>query len=393
MTITNDQYYGLAKLERWYEKFNHQIIEISGVIGTGVLETVQQFIDNIGFDPREIMYLSYDQKQVVEMAAKKYHAYYINGIIYNYIRMVNFDSLPVINSRSNKVEYVWQKKVRKKIDPKYKLIIVFDSILINEVTLDDLCTFGLPIILIRDPMLVPSPDTYTYTRDPNIKLTELNPELAKDPIVYFAHKILNGEKLVTGSYDRVSVVSRKQMNLYNIRSSEMNITMTESMRKEINNVYRSKILKAKGTTNYVGERVIVMESRFADRLVNEDEKKIKIYLHKGLVGTLSKCNKHAEVTKYVPVEFLPEFYFEPFTDLYMDRNYLNGVETPSRQMIPDNILRVQYAYALSPYTSRLSHWDKITMTTEMNEFEDPDLQKRLLYTGITRAKQSATIVI
>jgi len=385
LTLTNDQYYGLAKLERWYQKFNHQIIEISGVVGTGVWETIQKFIDNIGFDPREIMYLSYDQKQVLEMAAKRYHAYYINGIIYNYTRIVDFDTIPVINRRSTQIDFVWKKSVRKKIDPKYRLIVVFDSILINESTLNDLCTFGLPIILIRDPMLIPSPDTFTFMR--------VNPELIKNPIVYFAHKVLNDEKIKPGNYDKVSVVSKKQMNLYNLRSSDMTITMTENMRKEINRIYREKILKIKNSINIVGERMVVMDNIYGERLVNEDEKKIKIYLTKGLVGTLSKCNKHAEVTKYVPIDFKPDFYHESFTDLYMNRHYLNGVETPSRQQIPDDIINLEYAYALSVYTARVSHWNKVTMTTEMNEFDDPELQKRILYTGITKARQSLTLII
>lgn len=393
MVLTNDQYYGLAKLERWYQKYNHQIIEISGVVGTGVWEIIQKFIDDIGFDPREIMYLSYDQKQVLEMAAKRYHAYYINGIIYNYTRIVDFDTIPVINSRSTQIDYIWKKNVRKKIDPRYKLIIVFDSVLLNESTLDDLCTFGLPIVLIRDPMLTPAPDTCTFLRDSNIELNEVNPELIKNPIVYFAHRILNGEKINPGSYDRVSVVPRKQMNLYNIRSSNMTITMTERMRKEINRIYRDKILKIKTPINIVGERMIVMDSIYGEKLVNEDEKNIKIYLTKGLVGNLTKCNKHAPVTKYVPIEFQPEFYHESFTDLYMDRHYLNGVETPSRQQIPDDIIKLEYAYALSAYTARLSHWDKITMITEMNEFGDPELQKRVMYTGLTRARESVTLVI
>lgn len=393
MTLTNDQYYGLAKLERWYQKFNHQIIEISGVVGTGVWETIQKFIDNIGFDPREIMYLSYDQKQVLEMAAKRYHAYYINGIIYNYTRIVDFDTIPVINRKSTQIDFVWKKSVRKKIDPKYRLIVVFDSILINESTLNDLCTFGLPIILIRDPMLIPSPDTFTFMRDPNIEFNEVNPELIKNPIVYFAHKVLNDERIKPGNYDKVSVVPKKQMNLYNLRSSDMTITMTENMRKEINRIYREKILKIKNSINIVGERMVVMDNIYGERLVNEDEKKIKIYLTKGLVGTLSKCNKHAEVTKYVPIDFKPDFYHESFTDLYMNRHYLNGVETPSRQQIPDDIINLEYAYALSVYTARVSHWNKVTMTTEMNEFDDPELQKRILYTGITKARQSLTLII
>ena len=86
MDLTNDMYEGLSKLEKWYRKRNHQFIDISGVIGTGSWQMVQDMIDRSDLDPREVMYLSYNQKQVIELASKRYHAYYINGIIYKYIR-------------------------------------------------------------------------------------------------------------------------------------------------------------------------------------------------------------------------------------------------------------------------------------------------------------------
>jgi len=50
MVLTNDQYIALSKLEKWYRKYTHQIIEISGIIGTGVFDVVKEFLDNIGFD-------------------------------------------------------------------------------------------------------------------------------------------------------------------------------------------------------------------------------------------------------------------------------------------------------------------------------------------------------
>ena len=70
MNMTNDQYSGLSKLEKWYRKYTHQIIEISGVIGTGTWDLVQKFFDIEGIETKEVMYLSYDQKLVLEMAAK-----------------------------------------------------------------------------------------------------------------------------------------------------------------------------------------------------------------------------------------------------------------------------------------------------------------------------------
>ena len=142
MTITTDQYQALYKLDKWYSKYKHQIIEISGVVGTGIWDVIQSFIELENLDKREVMYLSYNQKQVLELAFKQYHAYYINSIIYKYTRYVDFSTIPVINKDSKCMEYEWKKEVRKKVDPKYKLMIVFDSLLINESTLRDLSSFG-----------------------------------------------------------------------------------------------------------------------------------------------------------------------------------------------------------------------------------------------------------
>lgn len=392
--LTNDQYDGLAKLERWYRKYHHQFIDISGAIGTGAWDMVQIFIDKIGLDQKEVMYLSYDQKQVLELAAKRYHAYYINGIIYKYTRIVDFDSLPVVNPNSDGVlRYEWKKDVRNKIDQRYKLIVVFDSVLMSETTLKDLSSFGLPIILIRDPVLLPAPDTYTFLRDPNVMLREVHPTYGKNPIVHFAHTILREEKLKFGNYDTVSIIPRKQMNLYNLKSADMVLTLSEKMMDQINQVYREKILKQKTCKNVVGEKLIVMSDMYAHRLTNPDEKKIKLYLTRGMVGYLTKCNSHAINTKYVPIEFRPEFYHEAFDDLVMDRHYLNEITANTRQIIPDECIKLKYAYALTVPLARLSHWDKVTVVVDIDDEEDSDLQIRLLYSAIVSARRSLNIIL
>lgn len=395
MYFTNDQYVGLSQLERWYHKYEHQFIEISGVTGTGAWDMVQSFISSYEFDPREIMYLSYDQKQVLEMAYKRYHAYYINGIIYKYRRETLLESLPVINPHASGVlEYKWIRSVRKKIDPRYKLIVVFDSLLLSHETLKDIASFGLPVILIRDPMLLPSLDTYTFLREPNIELREVNPVYERNPLTYFTHRLLLGEPLKPGAYDSVTIVPRRQMNLHNLKASDMNIALSPDLRKIMNRVYRERIIRAKDTTTQLNEKLIVTEDLHAHKIVNPDEKNVKVYLTKGTVGRVSRINKHAVGTKYVSMDFKPEFYHEAFEDLYLDRHALNEVDSPSRQMIPDEIFKAEYAYVLTPELARYSHWDKGTIILDRDEIEEGgEIEMRLLYTAISRIKRSMTIVV
>jgi len=392
MMITNDQYLALSKLEKWYSKYQHQFIEISGSLGTGVFDIIKEFIEISALDQREVMYLSYDQKQILELAIKGNHAYYINNVIYEYIKITDFTTIPILNPNSDHTKFEWKKKVKSKINSKYKLMVVFDSTLLSMQTIQDLASFNLPIILIRDPILLPVPNTYTFLRDANIELHEINPEHLKNPIVYFANKALTNEVLKYGNYDNVTVVPRKQMNLYNLRASDMNITITEALRNEINNIYRSKIMGEKDITNVAGERVISESSIYNEKLTNDDNKKVKVHLTKGIVGYLSKVNKHAVTTKYVGINFRPEFYHEEFMDLVMDRHYLNNIDLKSVQIIPGETMKFSYAYALSASLSRSSYWDKVTFIIDNHE-NDAELQRRLMYTGITRARKALTIII
>ena len=393
ISLTTDQYNALNKLVKWYIKGSQQIIDLSGPIYTGTWDIIQVFIDHIGLDPREVMYLSYDQKQVLELAAKRIHAYYINGKLYKYTRNVNFDSLSVINPDSKYLEYKWTKSIRKKIDPRYRLIVVLDSVLINEKVLWDLSSYGLPILLIRDPYLLPSGDSYVYTREPNITLRENAPSLINNPIYFMAESIITDRKLSPGTFGNVSIIKRKDMNLYNIKSSSMNIAMNETTRDTITQVYRSKVLKSNPMITLPNERVYVASNHYSEVIINEDEKNIKVYLMQGITGTLTKINRHFPITRYVGCDFQPDFYFEPFVELYMDRNYLNRVNTQSRQIIPDETILFEYAYALTPQKARMSHWDNVTIVLECNDEFDRELQKVMYYTAITRATKSLTLVI
>jgi hypothetical protein len=393
MTMTTDQYYGLSKLEKWYKKQSHQIIEISGVVGTGTWDLLQMFLDKFGFDPREVIYLSYNQKKVLELAYKKYHAYYLNGFLYRYSRKVDYDTLPILNPNSSVMEYEWKKKPIKKVWPDYKLIVVLDSLLVPMETLTDLSSLGLPIILVRDPMLIPDQLSTLYMKDPNIELNEVAPEYIKNPLVYFSHLVLNNKKIEYGNYDNISVVPKKQMNLFNLKSSDMVIAMSDELRDKTNMIYRTKILKQKTYYTINNERIIIMNNMYKHKLVNADEKKIKVYLARGVVGNINRINKHALNTRYVPFEFKAEFYHEIFDDLYLDRFYLNDLDLQSRQIIPDEFVQAEYAYALTPQLARLSHWDKVTLLTDNTLEVDYDIYKRLLYTAMTRATQNLTIIL
>jgi hypothetical protein len=393
MKFTDDQYLGFDKLSKWYQRGERQFITVSGVVGTGVWELIQEFINHSELDQREVMYLSYDQKEVLELAFRSYHAYYTDSVIYRYIRVVDIDSMPIINPQSTATKVQWKKEKRSKVDSKYKLIVILDAGLLTKRVISDLSELGLPVILLTDPMLIPVLNGYTFARDPNILLSDINETIGSPPLNHFALMSIFGNRPKYGNYDNVTVVSMKQLNLYNLKSSDMNITMTDELRHEINMAYRDKVRNQRNDINTVGERLIAVTNLYGEKLVNRDNKKVKLYLRRGLVGTINRINKHQPVARYVPCDFKPDGYFDTFDGLYLDRyylNYLNPID--SKQAHPENPFECEYAYALSSPLSRINHWDKVTVIVE-DMADDQELHARLLYTAITRARVSLTLVI
>ena len=76
MLETTEQFYAADMLEMWYREYKHQVIDLCGMYGTGKKEIIEDFIDRIGFEEYQVMYLSYNQADVIDLALNQYHAYY-----------------------------------------------------------------------------------------------------------------------------------------------------------------------------------------------------------------------------------------------------------------------------------------------------------------------------
>lgn len=393
LSLTSDQYNALNVLERWYQKCSHQFIDLAGPIYTGTWDLVQLFLDQVGFDKREVMYITYDQKRALELGYNKYHAYYIYGKLYKYTRHVDFDTIPILNPRSDHIEFHWTKEVRTHIDSRYRIIVVLDASLMSENELWDLSKWGLPIILLRDPYVIPTADSYMYLRDPNILLDEPSPRYIQHAIYYIADRLIHGHKIEISAYRDSNVIRRKDLRMHNLRSSSMNITLNSETRDAINRAYRDRMYRDRNQFTNLNERVYLSSSHYQECIKNSTESNIRVYLMKGITGYLSKVNRHAAVTRYVGCDFTPDFYHEPFVGLYMDRDYLLRRDSNSRQMIPDDRVLFEYAYALTPQLSRTNHWDYVTVILDDYSEYDDKLREMMAYTAITRATKSVTLVI
>lgn len=384
--MTNDQYYALNKLIKWYEKYNHQVIHISGSIGTGLDEVINDFLTYEDFKKYEILYLSNDQTEVLSLAAKQNHAYCLNEFMYDWYKDVDLSSLAVINPKANKVSYVWKKRRNKHINKAYRIIIIPSASIVSLDELNDLCKYHLPIILISDKNEFMESDSCVRLHEPNILLRDVTDSKQKDPITYFANRILNDEVLPYGNFKTISILPKKESNKFNFKFSD--IILCESNKDDLNALYRERILKHKTIITYTNEKLYLTEDTH-QFVQNESENKIKVYLNKGMVGNVIKINKHTPFTRYVNMIFKPDFYDDTF-ELILDRSLFYDVNKSTRQLNPFESFKFNYGYALNIEDALRSHWNDITIYDDI--FEDYNYHKKFLYTAIRRSTNSIVLL-
>lgn len=390
--ITTDQYSALPKLSRWFESRHRQMISISSPIGTMGWEFLQYFLEYQQIQPNEVMYLSMDQKMVMELACDQLHAYYLNRVLYSYDEMVDLDSVPFMGKNyDGHIRTTWKRMRNKHISEGYKLIVVLDASLLSYEMIRDICKFNRKVLLLYDPFMVSPVNSYCEKSKPDVSLEMVHPSMERNPFVVMAYKVLGGNPVRPGEYGGIHVIPSKSMNLSNLRSNEMNLTISKEMADRINVLYRDKIMKGSTDLTHVGERLIVSQTLHDHAISSRIEPRLCFYFVNGMVGEITKINRHVARTKYVPFEFTPEWGDQPFTGMSLDRNFLNHVDYPSRQIIPKSIAKMSYAYGLSILEGRVHHWDTTTLISE--GYDGSMLHNRMMYTAIANTRKRMTIVV
>ena len=389
MLETIDQFYAVDQLEKWYHDYNHQVIDLCGMIGTGKKEIIEEFLYRREFENYQVMYLSYNQADVISLALEQYHAYYLDGILYDYQKDIDFNSLKIINPNSFDVKYNWIQTRKKKINKAYKIIIVLNAELCSRKVIKDLCKFGLPIILISDPMMLGFEKSYLRNHDPNISINMIKPSVQKHPFNHFIQKFINNETIPYGNFKAVTILKKKDSNMYNFKFSDIIIAENDSTVESLNNLYRSKILKNNTNILKPGERLILAESSH-EAIINKTEDKIKFYLDQGITGTVLTVDQHLKNRRFVNITFQPDFYDEEIPEMVLNRFYLNKFTNRSIQFSPTHVYNFDYCYAITAKRSQYGCWNDITIIEE--PYDDYDYHVKVLYTAMTRAKKSIVII-
>lgn len=208
----------------------------------------------------------------------------------------------------------------------------------------------------------------------------------KSPILYLAHRALNGETIEIGTYGNCRVIYEDELTDEEIISADIIICGKNSTREMVNSNFRRNILKTNSTTPLVGEKMICRKNNW---FIASDG----INLVNGLSGIVTKSpGVEGFDGKTYTIDFQPLMCGGLFQDLKCDYKYLMA-DLHKRDFLKKAKFsegeKMEYAYAI---TTHLSQGSQYNNGIYIEEYLNAMINRNLWYTGVSRFKQSITYV-
>lgn len=371
-TLTPKQEAAIKKAVYWFknESETKQFFTISGYAGTGKTTIVKKMIERIDIDEEKITYVALTGKAALQLNMNGNKAITIHRLIYH-----------VEEDENGQAKYV----LRKKDDLSYLSLIIVDEVgMADKKLMDDLKTFGIPIIALGDHgQLGPIGEDNGLLRKPDVLLTEIHRQAQENPIIYLSMLAREGKPIPYGKYGSEVIVLPKKHKLLNLdlllRANQVLCSYNKTRR-----MLNERMRGAKGFTNplpVIGDKVICTKN-------NWEEEVDGINLINGLIGEVKSVKK--EYNNVISMDFQPEFSKKNlFRDLPVLTNGFLGFQITPKQRREFNIF--DFGEAITVHKSQGSQWDNLCVFHEPMGKTQAD-RNRGLYTAITRAAERLILI-
>ncbi len=354
----------LSEVARWLQAGTPQVFRLFGYAGTGKTTLARHIAEAVDGD---VVFAAYTGKAALVLRNKGCgEAQTIHSLIYRSRGVDEESPTFVINRESNAA--------------KAKLIVIDECSMVDEELGRDLLSFGTPVLVLGDPAQLPpvKGGGFFTEQEPDVMLTEVHRQAADNPIVRMSMTVREGGRLDYGDYGPSRVIRRAEVNPEIVMAADQVLVGTNRTRRR----YNQRLRELKGfSAQYPqsGDKLVCLRNDPAKGLLN------------GSLWQVMSSSKET-VKPGINLMIRPE-------DDDMDRGAAKikllkaAFEEPDTEIPWSTKKRYDdfdYGYALTVHKAQGSQWNNVVLFDESWAFRDS--RERWLYTGITRAADSLTIV-
>lgn len=410
MDWSPDQEGALGAVGEWYRSGAEQVFRLFGFAGTGKTTLARHLAETTG---GRVAFAAYTGKAASVLVSKGCPASTIHSLIYiPYSKSKNrlqaleaeLDELVmdsgVSDRKLRRVKALKQQIATEKNEvnkPGFVLnmdseVRELDLLIIDECSMvgmdmgQDLLSFGTKILVLGDPAQLPPVASGGFFTDhkPDYMLTSIHRQAENDPIIHLATQIRTGHALSVGDYGLSRVMKKDGLGPELPMAQDQIICGRNATRHGINR--RCRELLGYDPTQVVveNEKIVCLKNNHELGVLNGtlwgvewsdadtlDADEDLVTLHLKEHGIESNLEIHA-------VAWVEIFGKDPKAaeiDWWVRKDHEE----------------FDYGYALTCHKAQGSQWDNVMVFDESSAFRDN--AQRWLYTAVTRAAKSVTIVV
>jgi exodeoxyribonuclease-5 len=261
---------------------------------------------------------------------------------------------------------------------KADLIVIDECSMVDEELGRDLLSFGVPVLVLGDPAQLPpvKGGGYFTEAEPDVMLTEVHRQAADNPIVRMSMTIREGGRLDYGDFGAAKVIRRGDITPAEVLGADQVLVGMNKTRRMYNGRIR-ELLGFRDPMPAAGEKLVCLRNDKTKGLLNGSSWRIEAI--------------RPSASAYVRMDVRPEDERRRMAvEVSVAKEFFEGKEEDLPYALRRESDEFTYGYALTVHKSQGSQWDDLVLFDESFAFREH--RDRWLYTGITRAAATLTIV-
>ena len=354
----------LKAVADWLKAGEPQVFRLFGYAGTGKTTLAKQIADDAA---GEVAFGAYTGKAALVLKSKGCRgASTIHSMIYR--------------TQGDEEEETPSFVLNKKASANDADLIVIDECsMVDEELGRDLLSFGKPVLVLGDTAQLPPVKGGGFFTDaePDVMLTEVHRQAADNPIIRMSMTVREGGRLQLGDYGDSRVIRRAAIEAPRVMQSDQVLVGINKTRRAYNGRMRT-LLGRGGDKPEVGEKLVCLRNDKKKGLLNGGTWIVDA-LHPMRGGKLRMTVSPEEdrAGRKAKIAVLPAFFEGGEEDI------------PYPQKRDSD--QFDFGYALTVHKAQGSQWDDVVLFDESFAFREHSA--RWLYTGLTRAAKTVTVVI
>lgn len=369
MKFSPQQSNAIDQVAAWFKARDKPIFRVFGFAGTGKTTLARHFAGTV---KGKVQYAAFTGKAAMVMRKNGCAgASTIHSIIY----------------KVDQDEVTGKTTFRKR--PKFemesiKLFIIDECSMVDDELGADLLSFKIPVLVLGDPGQLPpvKGGGYFTNHDPDVMLEEIHRQAADNPIIRMATDVREGRGLKVGDYGAARVITRRDVDSELVTSVSQVLVGLNRTRQSFNGRLR-ELAGRESKFPEPGDRLVALKNDHPNGILNGGLWNV-LELKKRRKGAANDSCIHMlvnsldfESTAPVDVRCREEFFLG--RDKEIPWQELRGTQ------------QFDFGYALTVHKSQGSQWPSICLFDESQTFGAD--RNRHLYTGITRASETLTVVM